>query len=99
MFLPLKFENDVNRKALIDTGACANAMPADFYEKLIEAFPNSHSELQPASFLNVKVASGRNVKVLGQIDVQFNLNEHKFEDKFLTLPSMNSVVLGNPFFR
>ena len=34
MCLPLKFENDVKRKALIDTGACANAMPADFYEKL-----------------------------------------------------------------
>ena len=33
MYIPLKFENDVKRKALIDTGACANAMPADFYEK------------------------------------------------------------------
>ena len=99
MYLPLKFENDVKRKALIDTGACANAMPTDFYEKLREAFPNSVLELRPASFLNVKVASGRNVKVLGQIDVQFKMNEHKFEVTFLTLPSMNSVVLGNPFFR
>ena len=30
MYIPLKFETDVRRKALIDTGACANAMPADF---------------------------------------------------------------------
>ena len=67
MYLPLKFENDVKRKALIDTGGCANALPADFYEKLREPSPNSLSELKPASFLNVKLASGRNVKVLGQI--------------------------------
>ena len=38
-------------------------------------------------------------KVHGRIDVQFQINEHKFEDTFLILPSMNSAVLGNPFFR
>ena len=42
MHIPLKFENDVRRKALIDTGACANEMPADFYEKLLTQRPNSH---------------------------------------------------------
>ena len=99
MYLPLKFENDVKGKALIDTGACANAMPGDFYKKLRETSPNSLSDLKPASFLSVKVASGRNVKVLGEIDIQFKINEHKFEGTFLILPSMNSVVLGNPFFR
>ena len=98
MYLLLKFENDVKGKALIYTGACANAMPADFYEKLREASTNSLSELQPASFVNVKVASERNLKVLGQIEVQFKINEHKFADTFLILPSMNCVVLGNPFF-
>ena len=47
----------------------------------------------------MKVASGRTVKVLAQVDVKFKLNEHHFDDVFLILPSMNSVVLGNPFFR
>ena len=99
MYIPLKFENDVRRKALIDTGACANAMPADFYEKLKTQCPNSVSELQQASLWNVKVASGRTVKVLAQVNVKFNINEHQFDDVFLILPSMNSVVLGNPFFK
>ena len=99
MFIPLKFENDVRRKALIDTGRCANAMPADFYEKVKTQSPNSISELQQASLLNVKVASGRRVKVLAQVDVNFKINEHQFGDVFLILPSMNSVVLGNPFFK
>ena len=45
-------------------------MSADFYEKLKDASPNSISELQQAPLLNVKVASGRTVKILtsrGQI--------------------------------
>ena len=95
MYIPLKFENKLRRRALIDTGACANAMPADFYKKLKEESPHSISELQHASFLNVKVASGRTVKILAQVDV----NDHNFQDSFLILPSMNSVVLGNPFFK
>ena len=85
------------KKALIDIRACANAMTADFKEKLREASPNSHSHLKQASFLNVEVASGCNVKVLGQNDVQFNINEHMFENTFLIVPSMNSVV-SQPIF-
>ena len=33
MYLPSKFENDVRRKALIDTRTCANATPSIFYLK------------------------------------------------------------------
>ena len=38
------------------------------------------------------------MKGLGQIDVQFKINEQKFADIFPILPSLNSVVLRNPFF-
>ena len=76
IYIPSKFENDGRRKALIDTGACANAMPADFCEKLKTQCPNSISESQQASLLNVKVASGRTVKVLAQVVVKFKINEH-----------------------
>ena len=99
MYIPLKFENKLRRRALIDTGACANAMPADFYKKLQKESPHSVSELQHASFLNVKVTAGRTVKVLAQVDVKFKVNDHNFQDSFLILPSMNSVVLANPFFK
>ena len=99
MYIPLKFENKIRRRALIDRRACANAMPADFYKKLKEESPISISELQQASILNVNVASGRTVKVLAQVDVKFKFNDHNFQDSFLILPLMNSVVLGNPFFK
>ena len=64
-----------------------------------EESPNSISELQQASFLNVKVASGRTVKVLAQVAVKFKVIDHKFQDSFLIFPSMNSIVLRNPFFK
>ena len=31
MNIPIKFEKKLSRKASIDTGACANARPADSY--------------------------------------------------------------------
>ena len=34
MYSPFKFGNDIRRKTLIDTGACANAMQADFLRKI-----------------------------------------------------------------
>ena len=70
MYIPMKFGN-LRRRALIDTGACANAMPSEFYEKLKNESPDSLSELQLASFFNVKVASRSTVKVLAQIEVNF----------------------------
>ena len=49
--------------------------------------------------MNKKIASGRSVRVLGQVDVKFKVNDHNFQDSFLVLPSMNSFVLSNPFFK
>ena len=100
MYIPLKFEFKLRRRALgANAIKCANAMPADFCKKFKEESPHSISELQHASCLNVKVASGRTVNVLAQMDVNFKVNDHNFQDSFLILPSMNSVVLGNPFFK
>ena len=96
MWSPLKFENDVRRKALIDTGACANAMPADIYEKIKTHCPNSR--ITTSKLLNVKVGTERTVKVLAQLDVKFKIIAHQFGDVLLILPSMNSLVLCNPFF-
>ena len=72
-------------------------MPADLYYKIIDEIPNSISEIQKAPLLNVKVASGRTVKVLAQVEVKSKVNHHDFQDAFLIFPSMNSVVLKTPF--
>ena len=99
MYIPLKFENKLRRRALIDTRHVQTQCQRTFIKKVTEESLNSISELQQVSFLNVKVASGRTVKVLVQVDVKFKVNDHNFQDSFLILPSMNRVVFGNPFFK
>ena len=99
MYIPLKFENNVHRTAFVDTGACANAMPADYYAKLEDESANAVSELQEAPLLNVKIASGRLVDFLAQIEVKFKLNNPDFQGAFVILPSINCVVLAIPFFK
>ena len=97
MYIQLKFEKISRRRALIDTRACANAIPAEFHTKLREESPKPISESQQASLLNVKVASGRTVKVLAKMDVKLKVNDHNFENSFPILPSKNSVNIGKPF--
>ena len=74
-------------------------MPLDFLEKLKEKCANSISFLQQAAFLDVQVSSWKELKVLGQVEVEFKINVHDFKDIFLILPSRNSMVLGNHFLK
>ena len=46
MFNPLKVEKGHRQKGLIDNGASASAMTADFFEKLESESSNTISELQ-----------------------------------------------------
>ena len=44
------------------------------------------------------MASGQGVPVEKQAKISFQIGPHQFQDSFLILPTMNSVILGNPFF-
>ena len=57
--------------------------------------PKTLSYLQQDSFFNVKVASGSNVKILGQNDVKLKTIEHKIDGTFVIFHWMNSVVESN----
>ena len=51
----------------------------------------------PSSF--VKMASGRLIKIIGKCRNKFQLDKFEFHNEFLVLPAMNSMILGNPFFK
>ena len=57
----------------------------------------SVSDMQQASFLNMKVTSGSLVEVLAQIDVLLKVFDQYVPNGSFILPSMNFGVLGNPF--
>ena len=44
------------------------------------------------------MASGQEVKVISQVQVQFSLAHKSFSESFIVIPTVNSVILGNGFF-
>ena len=55
--------------------------------------------LEQRFFNSVRMASGQRVSVDKQAKISFQIGPHYFQDSFLILPTMNSVILGNPFFK
>ena len=96
-YVNILFDNKIRRKALIDTGSCANAIP----ENLLEQLQNSNAkfEFTSPSFKNVKLASGAPINISKAVKITFDITNHEFTDTFLVLPTMNSVIIGNPFFK
>ena len=73
-YVPLKFPNNQQRKALIDTGACANAISEKDYEQL-KPF-GTQTQLSPSLGVSkVKVASGQLVPVRCQIELNFSIGK------------------------
>ena len=98
-YVPVSFSPKIQRKALIDTGACANAIPSELFEKLKLEESISIKYHDKTEFEYVRLASGKRTKIITQITVKFHISDHQFEDSFLVLPNMNSILLGNPFFK
>ena len=94
----MKFSNQIKRRALIDTGSCANALPESLFNDLNLTNPKSLTSEKPV-FNSVRMASGQRVPVDKQAKISLQIGAHFFQDSFLFLPTMNSVIIGNPFFK
>ena len=98
-YVPLKFPNNQQRKALIDTGACANAISEKDYEDLKSSFGTTVTISKPSEVSKVELASGQLIPVRGQIELEFSIAKNYFKEHFLVLPNTTSIILGNPFFK
>ena len=97
-YVRLKFSSQIKRRALIDTGSCANALPESLFNDI--NLKNTKSlTLERPFFNSVRMASGQNVPVDKQAEITFQIGPHFFQDSFLILPTMKSVLLGNPFIK
>ena len=97
-YVRLKFSTQIRRRALIDTGSCANAMPQNLFDELSKNHPDILQRETP-QFNSVRMASGQRISVQNQVNLRFSIGIHSFTDSFLILPTMNNVILGNPFFK
>ena len=61
-YVRLKFHNQLKRRALIDTGSCANAQPQCFFLELEKSIPDQII-LEEPSFHSVRMAAGQRVTI------------------------------------
>ena len=97
-YVKLKFSPHIRQRALIDTGACANALPQKLYDELRSTHPEL-IKIEMPNFTSVRMTSGQRVSVENQVNLTFRIGVHSFTDSFLVLPKMNSVILGTSFFK
>ena len=96
-YVKIKINNGISRRALIDTGACANVISNRLLQEITEIDKNAAKLKQP-DCTSVKMAGGQLVRIEKQAEIKFKLAHREFVEDFLVLSSTNSVILGNPFF-
>ena len=97
-YVRMKFSSRIKRRALIDTGSCANDLPESLFNDINLTNPKSLT-LEKPFFNSVRMASGQRVPVDKHAKISFQIGPYYFQDSFLILPSMNSVFFGNPPFK
>ena len=97
-YVRLKFLSLTKRTALIDTGSCANALLQNLFDELEKQNPNGIT-LETPSLTSVRTSTGQKTVIDKQAKISFSIGRHFFTDSFLILPTMNSVILGNLFFK
>ena len=99
LYVPLKFSSKLRRRSLIDTGACSSAIPESLYTELMTDANVMKTLVKNAKCKTVRMASGKSLPVLGEIVLKLFIHDSEFEETFMILPTMNSVILGSPFFQ
>ena len=94
----LKISGQTKRRALIDTGSCVNESPESLFNDINLTNPKSLT-LEKPLFDSVRMAFGQRIPLNKQAKNSLLIISHYFQDSFLILPTMNSVNLGNPFFK
>ena len=82
-YVKVKFNGQLDRRALIDTGAFANVISREFYREPINTNINSITEIAKPDLDNVKMANGNIVKIGKAIKVTFKLGTQTLTEDFL----------------
>ena len=68
-----KFSSFTKRRALMDNGSCANALPQNLFDELEKQNPNCIT-LETPSFTSVRMASGQKISIEKQSKISFTLD-------------------------
>ena len=84
--------------AVLDTGAFSSAIPLLLFKKI--EYNSKHILNTNDQFpCTVKMADGTTAKVMRKIRLKFTIGISQFEEYFLVLENLNSMLLGLPLFQ
>ena len=96
-YLRLEFSTQIKRRASINTSSCANALPESSFNDL--KLNASIITLEKPQFVSVPMAYDQRVSVDKQANISSRIGPQFFREIFQVLPKMNSVFVGNTFFK
>ena len=97
LYVPLQFDKYKNH-ALLDTCAIQSAMSEAELRKITTAHPEAIlQELPPPNF-KIQIANGNLVPVRKQVLLRFYVAGKVYEETFLILPTMGTILIGMSFF-
>ena len=94
-YVRLKFFIQIKRRALIDTGSCANALP----ESLLHDLQMSHPSILTSSFHPDRMASGQRIPITKQANITLQIGPHSFRDSFLIFIDDEQCYVWEPFLQ
>ena len=97
LYVPLQFDKYENH-ALLDTGAIQSAMSEAELRKITTAHPEAILQEFPPPNFKIQIANGNLVPVRKQVFLRFYVAGKVFEETFLILPTMGTILIGMSFF-
>ena len=99
-YMKIRLAPSLQRRVLIDTGACANVISKQTFDEI----KNEKTLFAPyktakSSLKQVRLAGGQLVSIETEVTIEFCMAGMNFTETFLVLNSANSTILGNPFFK
>ena len=99
-YVKLQFAPKTFRRALVDTGACANVISqTNFNDLKTDKFLYQEIVTQKSKLKRVRMAGGQLVPIEIEATICFKIAAKTFTEIFLVLPTANSMILGNCFYK
>ena len=97
LYVPFQF-NIYKNQGLLDTGAVQSALSETELRKITAAHPEAVIDELPPPKVKVQIANCNFVPIRKQVLLRFFIAGNVFEEVFLVLPTMGTILIGISFF-
>ena len=98
LYFPMDFR-ELNIDGPIDTGALSNAIPEADLRKIRLLAPHTILNEGPTPELQIMVANGQLVAPIAKVELQFEVGDITFREKFIVMTNLTSPLIGLLFLQ